>query len=96
MTHNVGYSRSGRRERLERAVAYFNVRLADAESEEFAAVLGRIASARGGACLADKVALSADLLYCTLSPRGNSQQRAATALLKAMGLRRALVPISGY
>ena len=74
------------------AVAYLDAMLEDAGPEELAAALGRIAYASGGPKLAEKVELSADALYRTLCRRGNPELRAATALLKSMGMRLALVP----
>jgi probable addiction module antidote protein len=76
-----------RQARHELAVAYLNAMLADAEPEELAAALGRIAQASGGPKLAEKVELSAQSLYRTLCRRGNPELRSATALLKAMGRR---------
>jgi probable addiction module antidote protein len=78
--------------RYEFAVAYLNAMLEDAGPEELAAALGRIAHASGGPRLAEKVELSADSLYRTLCRRGNPELRAATALLKAMGMRLVLQP----
>lgn len=75
------------------AATYLNARLRDAGREELSAVLGRIARACGGTRLADKVELSSDMLYRTLCARGNPELKATAALLKAMGLRLALVPI---
>ena len=73
--------------RFEMAVAYLYTLLDDADPEELAAALGRIAQASGGAKLAEKVELSADSLYRRLSRRGNPELRSATVLLKAMGMR---------
>jgi probable addiction module antidote protein len=81
------------RARYEFAVAYLNAMLEDAGPEELAAALGRIALASGGPKLAEKVELSADSLYRTLCRRGNPELRAATALLKAMGMRLMLQPV---
>jgi probable addiction module antidote protein len=69
------------------AVAYLNAMLEDADPEELAAALSRIAQASGGSKLAEKVELSAGSLYRTLCRRGNPELRSATALLRAMGLR---------
>jgi probable addiction module antidote protein len=79
--------------RYEFAVAYLNAMLDDADPEELAAALGRIAQASGGPKLAEKVELSADSLYRALCRRGNPELRSATALLKAMGMRLVLEPI---
>jgi probable addiction module antidote protein len=82
--------------RYEFAVAYLNAMLEDAGPEELAAALGRIAHACGGPKLADKVELSADSLYRTLCRRGNPELRSATALLKAMGMRLVLQPVTRH
>jgi len=82
--------------RYEFAVAYLNAMLEDAGPEELAAALGRIAHASGGPRLAEKVELSADSLYRTLCRRGNPELRTASALLKAMGMRLVLQPLSRH
>jgi probable addiction module antidote protein len=82
--------------RHEFAVAYLNAMLEDAAPEEWAAALGRIAQASGGAKLAEKVELNADSLYRTLCRRGNPELRSAAALLKAMGIRLVLQPAGGH
>jgi probable addiction module antidote protein len=82
--------------RYEFAVAYLNALLEDAGPEELAAALSRIAHASGGPKLAEKVELSADSLYRTLCRRGNPELRSATALLKAMGMRLVLQPLTRH
>ncbi|HXS21365.1 MAG TPA: addiction module antidote protein [Steroidobacteraceae bacterium] len=82
--------------RYEFAVAYLNAMLEDASPEELAAALGRIAQASGGPKLAEKVELSAGSLYRTLCRRGNPELRSATSLLKAMGMRLVLQPVTRH
>ena len=82
--------------RYEFAVAYLNAMLEDAGPEELAAALGRIARASGGPKLAEKVELSADSLYRTLCRRGNPELRSAMVLLKAMGMRLVLQPVTRH
>ncbi len=99
MVHNSRCARpAGARSRTRRdcAVAYLNARLSDAGREELAAVLCRIAQACGGVALAEKVELSSDVLYRTLSQRGNPELKAAAILLRAMGLRLVLQPIGAH
>lgn len=87
-------TRSGQPVRIRlMAAAYLNARLRDAGHEEFSAVLGRIAEACGGTALAEKVELSSEMLYRTLSQRGNPDLKATATLLRAMGLRLVLQPI---
>jgi probable addiction module antidote protein len=76
------------------AVAYLNVLIDDADEEELAAALGRLARASGGPKLVEKVELSAPCFYRTLCRRGNPELKSVAALLKAMGIRLALQPLS--
>ena len=76
------------------AVAYLNVLIDDAEEEELTAALGRLARASGGPKLVEKVELSAPSFYRTLCRRGNPELKSVAALLKAMGIRLALQPLS--
>jgi probable addiction module antidote protein len=66
----------------------------DAEEEELTAALGRLARASGGPKLVEKVELSAPSFYRTLCRRGNPELKSVAALLKAMGIRLALQPLS--
>jgi probable addiction module antidote protein len=76
------------------AVAYLNVLLDDADPEELTAALGRLARVSGGPKLVEKVELSAPAFYRTLCRRGNPELKSVAALLKAMGIRLALQPLS--
>jgi probable addiction module antidote protein len=75
-------------------VAYLNVLIDDADQEELTAALGRIARVSGGPRLVEKVELNAPSLYRTLCRRGNPELKAVAALLKAMGMRLALQPLT--
>ena len=76
------------------AVAYLNVLIDDADEEELTAALGRLARVSGGPKLVEKVELSAPSFYRTLCRRGNPELKSVAALLKAMGIRLALQPLS--
>jgi probable addiction module antidote protein len=77
------------------AAEYLNAVLADGSQEELMVALRRIAQALGGVPrLAEKTKLNATTLYRTLSRRGNPELRSMSALLKAMGMRLAVQPIS--
>lgn len=82
------------RHRTNFAVAYLNVLIDDADQEELTAALGRIARLSGGEKLVEKVELNAPSLYRTLCRRGNPELRSVATLLKAMGIRLALQPLS--
>ena len=69
------------------AVAYLNVLIDDADEEELAAALGRLARVSGGPKLVEKVELNAPSFYRTLCRRGNPELKSVAALLKAMGVR---------
>ncbi len=86
--------RGTRRRSNNLAVAYLNVLIDDADQEELTAALGRIARASGGPRLVEKVELNAPSLYRTLCRRGNPELKAVVALLKAMGMRLALQPLT--
>jgi probable addiction module antidote protein len=76
------------------AVAYLNVLIDDADQEELTAALGRIARVSGGPKLAEKVELNATSLYRTLCRRGNPELKSVATLLKAMGMRLTLQPLT--
>ena len=91
--NNVRCERRAREPR-NLAVAYLNVLIDDADQEELTAALGRIARVSGGPRLVEKVELNAPSLYRTLCRRGNPELQAVAALLKAMGMRLALQPLT--
>jgi probable addiction module antidote protein len=84
----------GPRHSTDFAVAYLNVLIDDADQEELTAALGRIARLSGGEKLVEKVELNAPSLYRTLCRRGNPELKSVTTLLKAMGIRLALQPLT--
>jgi probable addiction module antidote protein len=84
----------GEREPRNLAVAYLNVLIDDADQEELTAALGRIAKVSGGPRLVEKIELNAPSLYRTLCRRGNPELQAVATLLKAMGMRLALQPLT--
>lgn len=84
----------GEREPRNLAVAYLNVLIDDADQEELTAALGRIARVSGGPRLVEKIELNAPSLYRTLCRRGNPELKAVATLLKAMGMRLALQPLT--
>jgi probable addiction module antidote protein len=87
-------NRDGPRNRRDFAVAYLNVLIDDADQEELTAALGRIARVSGGPKLVEKVELNAPSLYRTLCRRGNPELKSVATLLKALGIRLALQPVS--
>ena len=79
----------------EYAVAYLNAILEDDDQQELLMALRRVAKAFGGIPkLAGKAELNVTALYKTLSPQGNPELKGLTALLKAMGMRLAVAPLS--
>lgn len=77
------------------AAAYLNAVLEDGDQEEIMPALRRVSEARGGiAKLAKTAELNVTTLYRTLSAKGNPELRSLTALLRAMGMRLAVAPLS--
>lgn len=77
------------------AAEYLNAVLADGDQQELMTALRYLAQACGGVPkLAEQAALNATTLYRTLSPRGNPELKSLLALLKAMGLRLAVQPLT--
>lgn len=77
------------------AADYLNDVLADGDERELMVALRRVAEAFGGISkLASRTKLNATTLYRTLSPKGNPELRSMNSMLKAMGLRLAVRPIS--
>ena len=75
------------------AAEYLSTVLEDGDQEELMIALRRIAQAFGGVpMLARQTRLNATTLYRTLSRHGNPELRSMTALLKAMGMRLAVLP----
>jgi probable addiction module antidote protein len=84
---------SGPQQSRNFAVAYLNVLIDDGGEEELTAALGRIARASGGPKLVEKVELNSPSFYRTLCRRGNPELKSVATLLKAMGIRLALLPL---
>ena len=62
---------------------------------QFLAAAKGVSEARGGiAKLAKTAELNVTTLYRTLSAKGNPELRSLTALLRAMGMRLAVAPLS--
>ncbi len=74
---------------------YLNAVLEDGDQEELMVALRRLSAAFGGVQkLAADTALNATTLYRTLSPKGNPELKSLTVLLRAMGMRLAVRPLS--
>lgn len=66
-----------------------------ADQAELLVVLRQVAKAHGGVqALAEQVHLNPTQLYRTLSPQGNPALSSLMAILKALGLRLAVQPLS--
>ncbi len=77
------------------AAEYLNAVLQDGDQEELMLALRRLSEAHGGVVqVAAGAKLNATTLYRTLSPKGNPELKSFKALLKAMGMRLAVQPIS--
>ena len=69
--------------------------LEDGDQQELLMALRRVANAFGGIPkLAGKAELNVTALYKTLSPQGNPELKGLISLLKAIGMRLAVAPIS--
>ena len=78
----------------EFAAAYLNDVLAEGDEQELLVALRRVADAFGGLPkLATRANLNATSLYRTLSEKGNPELRSLNSMLKAMGLRLAVLPL---
>lgn len=79
----------------EFAMKYLDSVLENGDQKELMVALRRMSDAFGGvAQLATDAKLNPTTLYRTLSPQGNPELRSLTALLKAMGMRLAVRPIT--
>jgi len=77
------------------ALDVINGILEDGDQAELLSVLRQLAQAFGGVqAVAEQARLNPTQLYRTLSPKGNPALNNLTAILKAMGLRLAVRPIS--
>ena len=83
------------REDPRRAVEYIDAYLEDGSQEEVLRALQLVSQAFGGVeKLAEVAELNPTFLDLALSPQGNPELRSLTALLKAMGMRLAVQPIT--
>jgi len=77
------------------ALDVINGILADGDQAELLTVLRQMAHAFGGVqAVAEQAQLNPTQLYRTLSPKGNPALSSLSAILKAMGLRLAVQPLS--
>lgn len=77
------------------AIDVINGILEDGDQAELLTVLRQLAQAFGGVqAVAEQARLNPTQLYRTLSPKGNPALSSLTAILKAMGLRLAVQPLS--
>jgi probable addiction module antidote protein len=78
----------------EYAAVFLNAVL-DGDQEELLEALRYMSAASGGVSgLAEQVEMNARTLYRTLSAKGNPELRTLTAILKAMGMRLAVQPLT--
>ncbi len=76
------------------AAEYLNAVLEDGDQEELMLALRRVASAFGMKEVAENARLNPKTLYRTLSPLGNPELRSFQAILGAMGMRLAVIPVA--
>lgn len=78
------------------ALDVINSILEDGDQAELLIVLRQMAQAFGGVqAVAEQAHLNPTQLYRTLSPKGNPALSSLSAILKAMGLRLAVRPLTG-
>ena len=77
------------------ALDVINGILEDGDQAELLTVLRQLAQARGGVqAVAEQAQLNPTQLYRTLSPKGNPALSSLSAILKTMGLRLAVQPLT--
>jgi probable addiction module antidote protein len=77
------------------ALEVVNAILADGDQAELLIVLRQMAQAFGGVqAVAEQAHLNPTQLYRTLSSKGNPALNSLTAILKAMGMRLAVQPLT--
>ena len=77
------------------ALEVINSILQDGDQGELLTVLRQVAQASGGVqAVAEQAHLNPTQLYRTLSPKGNPALNSLTAILKAMGMRLAVQPLT--
>lgn len=76
------------------AAEYLNAVLKEGDQEELLLALRRVAAAFGGVPkVAKQAELNAKALYRALSPKGNPELRTLSAVLEALKMRLAIVPV---
>ena len=79
----------------EYAAVFQNAVLEDGDQEELLEALRYMSAAFGGVSgIAEQTEMNARTLYRTLSAKGNPELRTLTAILKAMGMRLAVQPLT--
>jgi probable addiction module antidote protein len=79
------------------AAEYLSAILEAGDQQEVRVALRRITQDFGGVSkLAEQTELNATTLYRTLSPQGNPEMKTLTMMLKALGLRLAVMPIAEH
>jgi probable addiction module antidote protein len=83
------------REDTDFAMRYLNEILEEGDQADLLIALRQMAKAFGGvSIIAKKAHLNTTQLYRTLSPEGNPELRSFTAVLRAMGMRIAIQPLT--
>jgi len=79
----------------EYAALFLNAVLEDGDQQELLMALRYMSAAFGGvAAVAEQAEMNANTLYRALSANGNPELRSLTAILKAMGMRLAVQPVT--
>ncbi|WP_288586097.1 addiction module antidote protein [uncultured Methylobacterium sp.] len=79
----------------ERVALYLEAVLEEGDPALLAAALGDVARAQGMTQIAKETGLSRETLYRTLSDKGNPQLATLMAVLKALGLKLTVAPVTG-
>ncbi|KMO10562.1 addiction module antitoxin [Methylobacterium indicum] len=79
----------------ERVALYLEAVLEEGDPALLAAALGDIARTQGMAQIAQRTGLSRETLYRTLSDKGNPQLTTLMAVLKSLGLKLTVAPVTG-
>jgi probable addiction module antidote protein len=83
------------REDPEYAAVFLNAVLEEGDQEELLMSLRLMTAAFGGmAAVAERAEINAKTLYRTLSAHGNPELRSLIAILKSMGMRLAIQPLT--
>ena len=79
----------------ELAATYLDAILEDGDEGELLYALQQFAKAFGGVTeIAERAELNAKSLYRTLSPQGNPEMKTLVAILKTMGMRLSVRPLT--